>query len=190
MANLSANFIIIHGTEGYPEKNWFPWLKDELLGLGYQVQVPQFPTPEGQTLDSWLDVFSRCEINDDTIIIGHSVGAAFILSLAEKYKFRAGFLVAGFCEPLGLSIDNILSTFVEKQFNWQAIKANCPHFYQINSDNDEYVSIEKAKNLEACLGISMMLLKGAGHINQDSGYTKLDDLLSLISKELQISQNS
>ena len=37
--------IIIHGTEGYPEENWFPWLKSELEIIGYQTFVPQFPSP-------------------------------------------------------------------------------------------------------------------------------------------------
>lgn len=39
------NAIIIHGTEGYPEENWFPWLKNELELIGYNVIVPQFPSP-------------------------------------------------------------------------------------------------------------------------------------------------
>ena len=40
-----ANIFIIHGTEGYPEENWFPWLKKELEQKGHIVFVPQFPTP-------------------------------------------------------------------------------------------------------------------------------------------------
>ena len=39
------NVIIIHGTEGYPEENWFPWLKKNLEERGYNVTVPQFPSP-------------------------------------------------------------------------------------------------------------------------------------------------
>ncbi|PIN68395.1 hydrolase, partial [Candidatus Woesearchaeota archaeon CG11_big_fil_rev_8_21_14_0_20_57_5] len=32
--------FIFHGTEGYPEENWFSWLKQELERIGYQVVVP------------------------------------------------------------------------------------------------------------------------------------------------------
>ena len=31
------NFIIIHGIYGHPEENWFPWLKNKLEGMGYEV---------------------------------------------------------------------------------------------------------------------------------------------------------
>ncbi|MBI5073039.1 hypothetical protein HZA99_04435 [Candidatus Woesearchaeota archaeon] len=41
--------IIVHGTDGHPQENWFPWLKEKLKLYGYEVFVPQFPTPQNQT---------------------------------------------------------------------------------------------------------------------------------------------
>ena len=52
-------FYIIHGAYGDPEENWFPWLKTKLEGLGHQVFVPKFPTPENQTLNNWFNVFNK-----------------------------------------------------------------------------------------------------------------------------------
>jgi hypothetical protein len=42
---MQHNTLIFHGTEGYPEENWFPWLKKELERRGCRVFVPQFPSP-------------------------------------------------------------------------------------------------------------------------------------------------
>ena len=180
----TVNFIFIHGTKGYPENNWFPWLKEQLQTRGHHVIAPQFPINEDQNLSNWFKTLEDCEINDNTIIVGHSVGAAFIPSIAEKYSFRAAFLVCGFCRKLGLDFDSALETFVEKDFDWKRIRSNCSRYYQINSSDDPYVSVEQAKALESQLGVKMLLLNNAGHVNQNSGYTKLDEILPLIEEEL------
>src|SRR3989338_4142675 len=41
-----SNVFIFHGTGGYPEENWFPWLKKELEELECKVIIPKFPSPE------------------------------------------------------------------------------------------------------------------------------------------------
>lgn len=68
------NAFIFHGTEGYPEENWFPWLKQELEKIGYKVYVPHFPSPPiiPAKIAEWFDVLKNYEkyINEDTILIG------------------------------------------------------------------------------------------------------------------------
>lgn len=71
-----TNILIIHGTYGNPEENWFPWLKSELEDKGCGVYVPEFPTQEGQSLESWLKIFEDYEenLNEDSIVVAHSSG--------------------------------------------------------------------------------------------------------------------
>ncbi|MDD4530479.1 MAG: alpha/beta hydrolase, partial [Candidatus Gracilibacteria bacterium] len=70
-----TNVIIIHGTGGSPEGNWFPRLKSKLEDLDCRVFVPKFPTPDGQSLESWLAVFSEYEqyLDENSIVVGHSL---------------------------------------------------------------------------------------------------------------------
>ena len=77
---------MIHGAYGSPDENWFPWLKKSLESLGYEVVIPKFPTPAGQTLTNWTKVFKPylSEIDEDSIFIGHSLGPAFIMSILEN----------------------------------------------------------------------------------------------------------
>ena len=85
------NYVFIfHGTEGYPEENWFPWMKEKLEAKGCEVIIPQFPTLPivPAKISEWFEVLKKHEkyINEDTIIIGHSLGGVFALRVLEKLK--------------------------------------------------------------------------------------------------------
>lgn len=183
--------FIIHGSYGNPKENWFPWLKQELEKEGHTVFVPKFPTPEGQNLKNWMFEFQAgmyySMLDEDSVIIGHSLGPAFILSVPEKLEIpkpvKACFFVAGFLGLLDNSeVDEINRTFVEKDFNWEKIKKNCEKFFIYNSDNDPYVPLEKAKDLAEKLGSELKIIKGAGHFNEKAGYTEFQTLLKDIRK--------
>ena len=60
---MPNNIFIFHGTEGYPEENWFPWLKEKLENKGYKVFVPQFPSPPvvPTKIAEWFDVIKNYE---------------------------------------------------------------------------------------------------------------------------------
>ncbi|MDD3190133.1 MAG: alpha/beta hydrolase [Candidatus Pacebacteria bacterium] len=147
--DFMKNVFIIHGAYGSSKENWFPWLKDELERNNYQVFVPNFPTPAGQSLGNWLKVIGEYGyyINKETIFIGHILGPVFILSVLEKLEkpIKACFFVSGFVDFLGNEdFDVINKSFVDKDFDWEKIKGNCKNFHIYYSDNGPYVSVEKA----------------------------------------------
>lgn len=181
------NAFIIYGAYGSSEENWFPWLKKELEELDYEVFVPDFPTPQGQTLENWREVFDGYKefINEETIFIGHSLGPLFILDILQKLniKVKASFFVSGFIKFLNLEeFDKINKTFIENNFDWDKITNNCQQFTVFHSDNDPYVSIEYADELAETLGTVPIIIKGAGHFNKNAGYTKFEDLLDKITQ--------
>ena len=73
------NYIIIHGSFGSKDGNWFPWLKEQLEGKGKKVDVPQMPVGVGkQNFESWSNVLDKLTINENTIIIAHSIAPIFV----------------------------------------------------------------------------------------------------------------
>lgn len=167
--------IIIHGANGSPDEHWFKWLGRQLK---IKVHIPQFPIKHEQNLDNWTKVFiEEIKVDENTILIGHSVGATFILSILEKYKAKAAFLVGGFIGKLNISYDALNETFAEKKFNWGNIKKNCKIFFIYNSNNDPYVPLEKGKELAKKLGFKLKIIKNAGHFRLEDGYGKFPLLL-------------
>jgi predicted alpha/beta hydrolase family esterase len=182
------NAFIFHGTEGYPEENWFPWLKQELEKLGYIVYVPQFPSPPKipAKIAEWFDVLKKYEehINKDTILIGHSLGGIFNLRLLEKLKqpIKAGILVG---TPIGvrpiLNYDRD-SSFTGFSFDWNKIRNKAEHFLVFQSDDDPYVSIGNGEQLAKHLNVVLTFVKNAGHFNTKAGYTKFELLLEKLKQ--------
>ena len=187
---MKNNLFIFHGTEGYPDENWFPYIKENFETKGYKVFVPQFPSPPiiPAKIAEWFEVFKKYEeyINEDTILIGHSLGGVFALRVLEKMKYpvKAVFLVG---TPIGirpiLNYDRD-SSFSGFDFNWSAIKANAKHFTVYQSDDDPYVGLDNGKELAKNLGVELTFIPNAGHFNKRAGYTQFPDLLEKVKAVL------
>ena len=181
---MNKTAFIFHGTAGYPEENWFPWLKSKLEAKGLQVFVPQFPTPEGQSLEAWLRVLNPLmeKIGFETIVIGHSLGGIFTLKLLERISspIKLAVLVG---TPIGAGfVKNFErdSAFAGFEFDWNKIKANAGRFIVYQSDNDPYVGLENGEQLARNLGGELSFIPNAGHFNKAAGYTEFPDLLAKI----------
>ena len=180
--------FIFHGTGGYPEENWFPWLKKELEQQGCQVIIPQFPTPEGQSLEAWLRIVETYKenINEETIFIGHSLGGLFLLRVLERLKHSvfAAFFVSA---PIGIKPIRFYESdyqFSGFSFDWSKIKNSATQFTVFHSDNDPYVSLGNGKELAKQLGVKLNFIPNAGHLNTESGYTTFEELLEELKKLL------
>ena len=179
--------ILVHGTYGFPENNWFPWLKNELQKIGYEVIIPKFPTPQEQNLAQWMQVLEPHfkEFDEQTILIGHSLGCAFLLSVLEKLEkpVKAVFLVAGFIKQLGNpKFDPINKTFLQKNFDFKKIKDNSEYFFVYGSENDEYVPTEQVLRLAKSLETSVISIPEAGHFMSKSFSQLLSDVEEIEKK--------
>lgn len=177
-----AKGALIHGTKGSPQGNWLPWLAVELKNAGCEVVVPCMPTPANQSLDSWMAAFDRQvgRLESKSLLVGHSVGAVFVLRLLERLRspIAAAVLVSGFTGALGLpEYDALNSTFTAGTFNWPALREKAGRFICFAGDNDPYVPLAQSREIAAGLGVELAIVNGGGHLNAESGYTAFPLLL-------------
>lgn len=178
-----SNIFIIHGVNENDQEHWFPWLKLELQNRGHEVFIPNFPTPDNQTLDQWLQKLEgyKTHLNKDSIIIGHSLGTLFGLHIAENHKIKAFIGVAGFGELPGNKFDACMTTFA-KDFDWEKIRSNVEKSHVLHGDNDPYVKIERAENLAKNLQTEAILIPNGGHLEAADGYTEFPLLFQKITE--------
>ena len=121
-------------------------------------------------------------IDEGTVMVGHSLGAAFIINYLEqsKKKIKAAILVAGFHRNLKSPYDVMNRTFINKNFDWEKIRANCGKILAVASDNDEFIPMEISKELAKNLGAELEIVHNGGHLNLQSGYKEFPLLLNLI----------
>lgn len=185
------NVLIFHGTGGHPKENWFPWLKEKLEEkYSCKVFIPQFPHPRDYPLSDWLKVLEDYKqyINEETILIGHSLGGLFLLRVLEGLEnpVKSAFFVAA---PVGIrpirfyESDNKFSGF---NFDWKKIKKGAKYFAVYHSDTDPYVSLGNGEELAKKLGVKVTFIPDAGHINAEAGYTKFERLLEDVGKVFEV----
>ncbi len=188
-----ATVCIFHGTEGFPEENWFPWLKQELEQQGHTVIVPQFPSPPvvAAKIDEWFQVLKPYEeqIDEDTIFIGHSLGGIFTLRVLEKlqHPVKAAFFVG---TPIGVrpianyERDEAFSGF---SFDWHTIKTKAKQFVVFHSDTDPNVGLGNGEELAKQLGVELTFVPNAGHFNTKAGYKEFpllrDTVIAMLHKK-------
>ena len=177
------NYIILHGSFGSCDGNWFPWLKKKLLNQNYKVDVPQMPVGVGnQNYENWSKEFSKLNINENTIIIAHSIAPIFVCKylINNKIKVKKLIFVCGFNNYLGIDPD--FDAVNEPMFidNLSDIKNYCDNIICFYSDNDPYVKFEVEKNFADTISSEQHIIKDGGHLNSESGYTEFEELLKYI----------
>ena len=187
MIESVALVVIVHGSYGSPDENWFPWLADEIRRLGHKAVVPRLPTPEGQNLESWHKEFSHQvgPLTENMVLAGHSLAPGFILSLLERsdVTVQGTFLVSGFLGKLGLEeFDLVNETFVCREFDWEAIRQRAGEIHVYNSDTDPYVPLERGEELASKLGVELNVIHDGGHINTGAGFRDFPQLLADIKR--------
>lgn len=177
------NYIILHGSFGSSDGNWFPWLKKELENKNYKVDVPQMPVGVGnQNFDNWSKGLDQLLVNENTTIIAHSIAPVFVCKylINRKIKVKKLIFVCGFNNYLG--IDKEYDAVNEPMFldNLGDIKNYCDDITCFYSDNDPYVKFEVEKEFADTITDKQHIIPNGGHINAETGYTKFEEILKYI----------
>ena len=178
------NYFIIHGSFGSPFGNWFSWLQDFISSDGKQVYVPQFPIGvDYQNYENWSKLL-KCYldlglINENTIIIGHSIAPVFISKFLteNKLKVKKLIFVCGFNNYLGINEEYDPVNKSMYFDNLEDVKQYADGIICFYSDNDPYVKYEVEKEFVNKVATDSILIKGAGHINSETGYDTFEEIV-------------
>lgn len=180
--------LILHGTAGSSDDNWFRWLEAELKSRDYEVWLPELPDADKPSLREWADYIQQnlpFELDEQALLIGHSSGAILALILAQESTQPIGGAVA-----ISVFHDNSLqwdanNRLFDIEFNFEAIKKNAPQLLFIHSNDDPYVPLDQAKFVAKGCGRQTEVLSGQGHFNleKSNDYATFPKLIELLEKD-------
>ena len=187
------NCIIIHGCPSNAEKatnsqtrtydkHWIPWVKKELIMRGIKTETPLMPIPWNPEYEKFKKEFEKYEINENSVLIGHSCGCAFLVRwLGEtKQKINKLILVAPWKIPD--KDDKYRKGFYTYDID-ETIKSRVREIIMFTADNEEKDGKRSLKIYHKSLGGEIIELKGHGHYTLDDMKTeKFPELLNEIIK--------
>ena len=201
---MKHSHLILHGSYGTTDENWFTWLKLQLEAAGHSVLLPQFPiddwdqanqvgkdifVPKNQSLSSWLAAFEGLLPSLDTsnlTVIAHSSAPLFMLHVLLGHpavQLRKALFVAPFLGKIGdiWQIEKVNQSFYAPQeFNFEQIAAQIKEAIVFYSDNDPYVPAEASLQFASKIHAKTIEISAAGHFNTEAGYTSFPQILKYL----------
>jgi uncharacterized protein len=182
------NALILHGIFNNHSGNWFPWLKTKLEKKGYKTYAPDLITSENPNTDkSFKKIKTNWQFNKDSIIIGHSSGAAMALGFLQKLNeenktINKAILVSGFKDVLTDEYSKNRKGLFTNPFNWKKIKSAAKKIIILHSQDDPYVKPQQAYYMQKKLDCQLIMKENQGHFNLEKSkkYKKFPLLLKLI----------
>jgi predicted alpha/beta hydrolase family esterase len=168
--------IVFHGTGALPEYIWYPWLARRLEARGYTVEVPHHPGINVEPIETFLPtVLERHEYDEDTVLVGHSGGAALLLALLERLDVTVAqaVLVAGYSTPPNTNEEPVL----QASYDWEAIRRHVRDLWFVNSVVDPFgCDAEQGRVLLDRLG-GTLVVRPEGHFVEGT-FDLLDQIIA------------
>lgn len=180
--------VILHGTGGRPDSNWFPWLKAKLEDQGYEVWVPQLPDCDKPDRDTYANfLFESGWDFTDNIVIGHSSGAVEVLNLLMDKRMphiHMGVMVSAwqYGVPDGYDPEVFAHLFPRQGFKFRRMRGKADRLAFLHGSEDPYCPVEQAVTLATKLKAPIMLVPKGKHLGAEM--TEFPQLWNILQPEL------
>ncbi len=170
-----THYFIIPGLGNSGEEHWQTFF--EQTGTNFQRIVQQeWDAPD---CNDWVSTIDKAIENYDpatVVLIGHSLGCATIAHWANRSakKIKGALLAAP------SDIEAPVYTFPATGFTPIPLTKINFRTIVVASENDEWVSLQRAKYFAAAWGSEFISIGNAGHINAASGYGKWQQGLEIL----------
>ena len=160
---------------------WLPWLKQELITYGVSTEVPEMPSPIKPIYDEWKKILQQFDVDEKTILVGHSAGASFLIRWLSESSINISklLLVAPWLD-FANELETNFSAFSINPDLSNNIMNGITMFYSTDDDHSILDSVAKIKN--EIKYVSIKEFSNRGHFDDFAGTKEFPELLKEIVK--------
>lgn len=174
--------ILLHGMPSREEyfdaeqppmaqKHWFAWLRRELISRNVEALSLVLPEPYDPDYKKWKTVLEEQNIDQETMLVGHSCGAGFLVRWLSENKVKVGkvALVAPWIDPAHSRANKMFNGLIIDMELAARTNGVCM-FYSFDDDEEELAT---AENLKASItNLQVVEFKDRGHFVMSSMKTE------------------
>ena len=188
---MNPHCLIVHGCPANTEsakhaetrtydRHWIPWITRELTARGIPTTAPLMPHPWEPVYEEYLGAFAEYPVSEETILVGHSGGTAFLVRWLgdTKQVIKQLVLVA----PWNIERDDpIKKAFYDFPID-PGIRSRVGSIVYFTSDNEKDDGKTSLHSFHSALGGTVLSLPGHGHYTlTDMGSEAFPELIDRIA---------
>lgn len=181
MPNLQ-NCLLVHGCPSTNKdkdynKHWIQWAKRNLIDAGLKTEAPLMPEPWAPNYEKFKQEFEKHQVNEDTVLIGHSCGCAFLVRWLGESKQKVAKLILVAPWKIPDPGDTNRKRFYTYEID-ESVKSRVGETVMFTSNNEEEAGKDSLKIFHNALGGKIVNLKDHGHYTfEDMGTEEFPELL-------------
>jgi hypothetical protein len=187
----SKKCIIIHGcpsdvekamnpeTKTY-DKHWIPWTKKQLIANNIETETPLMPSPWYPDYEKFKKEFEKYSVDENTILVGHSCGCAFLVRWLGETKRKIFKLILVAPWKIPDKDDEYRKKFYTYPID-ETIKTRVKKIIMFTADDEEEDGKKSLKIFHKALDGEVIELKGRGHYTlNDMGTEEFPELIEVV----------
>ncbi len=189
----NKNCIIIHGCPSSEEKamnsetrtydkHWMPWTKKELESRNIKTETPHMPSPWEPDYENFKKEFEKYNVDENSILIGHSCGCSFLVRWLGETKRNIFKLILVAPWKIEEGASELKKIFYEFSID-TTIKDRVKGIIMFTADDEEEDGKKGLKMFYEALGGEIINLPGHGHYCfKNMGTEEFPELIETILK--------
>jgi uncharacterized protein len=175
---MKTIYLTVPGVTNSSPQHWQSLWEAEFPDKFRRIEQAEWDTP---ICDDWIETIERevqIETQGNVVLVAHSLGCTAVAHWAKKFgtKIKGAFLVApSDCEAESYNFDT-------KGFAPIPLEILPFQSLVIASENDEYVSLKRAKQFADAWESEFINVGAKGHINAVSGFGEWNEGLEILKK--------